>query len=125
MFYNDYFSKKQIKLLYFPDDDLIDYYTDNNTSNYIKANPKFGIPFKYYLMIYCFINFLICFFFEKKIVAYLTKIWSNKQFRKNQEIIRKEDIEPTLDLINNVKNYVRENEKSKKKHKLKKPTIYN
>ena len=125
MFYNDYFSKEKIKILYFPDDDFIDHYNDKNATYYKEVNPKIGMPFKYYLMIYCIINFLICFFLEKKFVAYLIKRWSNKQFKKNQAIIRKKDIEPTLDLINSVKNYVRENEKSKKKYNLKKPIINN
>ena len=36
---------------------------------------------------------------------------SHKQYKKNEKTLRKTDIEPTLNLINDVKNYVREHEK--------------
>ena len=106
--YNDIFSKKELKVLPFPDEDL-------KKKEYRKENPKYFMPFKYFLIIYCVINIIVCFLFEKIVVSYLIKKWSRKQFNKNKEAIRKKEIEPTLDLINDVKNYVRENERHKRR----------
>ena len=85
--------------------------------NYPKV-PELKIPFKFYVAIYCFINFIVCLFFEKVIVSSLIKFWSRKQFKKNEKEIRKTEIEPTLNLINDVKNYVREHEKRKRRNNL-------
>ena len=106
MFYLDIFSEKKLKILSFPDE-----------NEEIRKKLNIGINFKYYVMVYCILNFLICLFFEKVIVAYLIKIWSKKQYKKNEKTLRKTDIEPTLNLINDVKNYVREHEKKRKKKK--------
>ena len=104
--YNDYFSRKGLHLMAFPDDDL------NSETNPKKDNLNniinLGIPFKFYVVIYCLINFFVCLFFEKKVVSKLIKRWSKKQFKENEAKVQKEDIEPTLNLINDVKNYVRE-----------------
>ena len=69
---------------------------------------------------YCLINFGVCYFFEKIIVAYLVKNWYKKQYLKNSSIMKRKEIEPTFDLINDVKNYVKENEKNKRRFNSKK-----
>ena len=106
IFYLDIFSEKKINVISFPDE-----------NEEIKKKLNIGLNFKYYVMIYCILNFFICLFFEKVIVAYLIKIWSKKQYKKNAKTIQKTDIEPTLNLINDVKNYVKEHEKKRKKKK--------
>ena len=73
------------------------------------------MPFKFYVVLYCLVNFLVCLFFEKVVVSFLIKIWSKNQFNKNEKEMRKTEIEPTLNLINDVKNYVREHEKKRAK----------
>ena len=120
--YNDSFSQGSIKVTFFPDDDFIDNYNVSNIikEKYKKENPDIGIPFKYYIIMYSIINFFVCYLFEKKVVAYFIKVWYKKQFFKNKEIIRMKEVEPNLDLINDVKNYVRENEKYKRRFSQKK-----
>ena len=120
--YNDPFSKDSIKVTFFPDDDFIRHYnvTEKIRKDYEKENRDIGIPFKYYIVMYCIINFFVCYLFEKKVVAYFIKILYKKQFLKNKAIIRMKEIEPNLDLINDVKNYVRENEKYKRRFSQKK-----
>jgi cation-transporting ATPase 13A3/4/5 len=97
--YNDKFSYNRIKIMGFPDDDkeIIDL--------------QIGLPFKYYVAIYCLLNLAICFFFEKVVVSYLIKYWSKREFKKNQKTMKKIDTEVKLNLINDVKNYVREHKK--------------
>ena len=97
MFYNDPFSKNQIKIIEIPKDE----------------EPLLSIPFKYYIMGFCFLNLVICFIFEKFIVSCLIKVWSKHVFNKNQNTLKRVDFEATLNLINDVKNYVRENKKKK------------
>ena len=62
---------------------------------------------------FCFLNLVICFIFEKFIVSCLIKVWSKHVFKKNQNTLKRIDFEATLNLINDVKNYVRENKKKK------------
>ena len=101
------FFRNRLNLTYFPDDELLQYY--NKTEKYDKETlPKIFLPFKYYIVLYCLINFFVCLFFEKVVVAWLIKKWSKKEYNKNKERIRKDDIEPTLELIYDVKNYVKE-----------------
>ena len=72
---------------------------------------QIGLPFKYYVVIYCLLNLAICFFFEKVVVSYLIKYWSKREFMKNQKTMKKIDTEVKLNLINDVKNYVSEHKK--------------
>jgi magnesium-transporting ATPase (P-type) len=114
----DIFSRKYLHLIPFPDDKH-NFYTNVKEDEFNDDQlPKIKIPFKYYVTIYCLINFIVCFFFEKVIVSSLIKVWSRKQFNKNEKEIRKIEIEPTLNLINDVKNYVREHEKKKARNKI-------
>ena len=117
--YNDPFSENQLKVKLFPDDEIKSQYQEKFGEDKKKFyKPKYFMPFKYFLIIYCVINIIVCFLFEKIVVSYLIKNWSRKQFNKNKEAIRKKEIEPTLDLINDVKNYVRENERYKRRPNL-------
>ena len=113
--FTDGFSRKYLHLIPFPDDrhNIYDNVKEDEFSD--DQLPKIKLPFKYYVAIYCLINFCVCLFLEKVIVSLCIKIWSKKQFNKNEKQIRKTEIEPTLNLINDVKNYVREHEKKAKK----------
>jgi len=86
----------------FPDDNF------RNESDIIK--PTYYISFKYYLMIYVFINFLICIFFEKVVSHYIIRKWLKNRLRQKQMKIQKEEIEPNLNLLNEIKNYAKTNE---------------
>ena len=114
--FTDYISRRLFHLIPFPDDTLNVF---QNVKKDDKSNlPNLKIHFKFYLVMYSLLNFFVCLFFEKVVVSLLIKIWSKKQFNKNQKEMRKTEIEPTLNLINDVKNYVREHEKKKKKKKV-------
>ena len=111
--FTDYISRNLLHLIPFPDDTLNIY---QNVKKDDKSNlPKLKIPFKFYVAMLSILNFFVCLFFEKVVVSLLIKIWSKKQFNKNEKEMRKTEIEPTLNLINDVKNYVREHEKKKNK----------
>ena len=96
----------------FPDDKH-NIYTNTRGEKFNIPDPK--IPFKYYVALFCLSNFIITLFIEKVIVSKIIKHWSKKEFEKQKKEIKKTEIEPTLNLINDVKNYVRENKKNKKK----------
>ena len=86
----------------FPDDNF------RNKDEVIQ--PTYYISFKYYLMIYVFINFLICIFFEKVVSHYIIRKWLKNRLRQKQMKIQKEEIEPNLNLLNEIKNYAKANE---------------
>ena len=98
--YNDIFSRKYLKIIGFPDDK--DEKGDINDMNKI---PNFGIKFKFYLCIYCFINFIICLIFEKIIVKCLTLKWLSKQHNTNKKKMQKNETELKLNIINDIKIY--------------------
>ena len=112
---NDYFSKHFLHLMPFPDDKH-NIYTNTRGEKFNIPDPK--IPFKYYVVLFCLSNFIITLFIEKVIVSKIIKHWSKKEFERQKKEIRKTEIEPTLNLINDVKNYVRENKKNKKNKKV-------
>ena len=102
--YNDKFSKNYLKIIGFPDEKDIKGDIDNKDDI-----PNFGIKFKFYLCIYCFINFLFSLFFEKIIVKCLTRKWLSKQHSKNKNQLLNKEIELQLNVINDIKLYDKEN----------------
>ena len=98
--YNDKFSRKYLKIIGFPDEK--DIKGDINNENDI---PNFGIKFKFYLCIYCLINYLVCLFFEKIVVKCLTKKWLSKNHEKNKMKFKKGENELKLNVINDIKIY--------------------
>ena len=115
--FTDYISRRLLHLIPFPDDTSNIYKDVKGDGN--KSLPNIKMPFKFYVVLYCLVNFLVCLFFEKVVVSFLIKIWSKNQFNKNEKEMRKTEIEPTLNLINDVKNYVREHEKKRAKKIIK------
>ena len=102
IFHGDYLTKKWLLLMEFPDDNF------RNKDEVIE--PTYYISFEYYLMIYVFINFLICIFFEKIVSHYIIRKWLKNRLRQKQMKIQKEEIEPNLNLLNEIKNYAKANE---------------
>ena len=102
--YNDKFSTNYLKIIGFPDEKDIKGDIDNKDDI-----PNFGIKFKFYLCIYCFINFLFSLFFEKIIVKCLTRKWLSKQHSKNKNQLLNKEIELKLNVINDIKLYDKEN----------------
>ena len=102
--YNDKFSKNYLKIIGFPDEKDIKGDIDNKDDI-----PNFGIKFKFYLCIYCFINFLFSLLFEKIIVKCLTRKWLSKQHSKNKNQLLNKEIELKLNVINDIKLYDKEN----------------
>ena len=69
--------------------------------------PTFFIPFKYYLMIYVLINFGLCLLCEKLISRNIIRKWLINRMKIKQVKIQKEEIEPNLNLLNEIKNYTK------------------
>ena len=99
IFHGDFLTKKWLLLLEFPDD------------NFRKKNeiidPTYYISFKYYLMIYVFVNFLVCLFLEKIVSQKIIRKWLINRMKEKQRKIQKEEIEPNLNLLNEIKNYTK------------------
>ena len=115
VFYVDAFSRKWIYITPYPDDKLSDYYDDLRD----EFKNVHGYQFKYIIMIIIPINFFACLFIEKVIVNQCSKCWrryrmDNKR-RKLEADINKES---TLYLINDVKNYIKEQKAKKSKNKI-------
>ena len=98
IFHGDYLTKKWYLLMEFPDDSF---------KNDGVIEPTYYISFKYYLMIYVFINFLICLFFEKIVAHNIIRKWLIHRMKEKQMKIQKEEIEPNLNLLNEIKNYTK------------------
>ena len=99
IFYGDYLTKNWLLLMEFPDDNF------RNESDIIK--PTYYISFKYYLMMYVFLNFLLCLFFEKIVSRNIIRKWLINRMKEKQMKIQKEEIEPNLNLLNEIKNYTK------------------
>ena len=110
VFYVDYFSRKWIYISAYPDDPFVNYYI-------LKEEQKntFATPFKYYIMGIIVINFIACLIIEKMILPSCYKCWRRRKMDKLREELKLNgENEATLKLINNVKNYIREQQKNKK-----------
>lgn len=101
IFHGDYLTKKWLLLLEFPDDPF-------RGENEV-IEPTFFIPFKYYLMIYVLINFGLCLLCEKLISSNIIRKWLINRMKEKQMKIQKEEIEPNLNLLNEIRNYAKIN----------------
>lgn len=100
IFHGDYLTKKWLLLREFPDDNF-------RKDDYVA--PVNYISFKYYLMGYVFINFLISLFFEKRISNFIIKKWLMNRMKEKQMKIEREEIKPNLNLLNEIRNYTKVN----------------
>ena len=110
VFYVDYFSRNFIYISAYPDDPFVDYYLLNN-----KQKNHHSEVFKYYIMGIIVINFFVSFIIEKLIVPKFNKCWKRYRMKKIKRRIEEDhEKEADLNLINNVKNYIRQQKKTKK-----------
>ena len=98
IFHGDFLTKKWLLLMEFPDD---------NFRNDEIIKPSYFISFKYYLMIYVFLNYLFCLFFEKIVSSNIIRKWLRNRMKLKQMKIQKEEIEPNLNLLNEIRNYTK------------------
>ena len=109
VFYVDNFSRHYFYVSAYPDDPFVDYYLLND-----RQKNHHSFPFKYLIMIIIIINSIVSFFIEKFVVSKCYKIWKKYQMKRiRQNLEMDKDKEADLNLINNVKNYIREQRKSK------------
>ena len=111
VFYVDYFSRNFIYISAYPDDPFVDYYLLNNK----QKNHHSGTIFKYYIMVIIVINFIVSLFIEKVIVPKFNKCWKRFKMKKIKRRLESDlQKEADLNLINNVKNYIRQQKANKK-----------
>ena len=110
IFYTDIFSRKFLYLTPYPDDHLAYYY--EGLSDVQKEYHSY--QFKYVIMLIIVVNFLFCLFIEKVIVSQCNKC-RRKHIMNNYRKKVENDInnEATLYLINDVKNFIREQKRNK------------
>ena len=111
VFYVDYFSRTWIYISPYPDDPFYHgYYLE---ILYPESKHRHKVPFKYYIMILIVINFIACLIIEKVIVPKCNRIWRRHRMEK---LRRQLDLDVNknadLNLINTVKNYIREQRKT-------------
>ena len=82
-------------------------FPDDNFRNDEIIKPSYFISFKYYLMIYVFLNYLFCLFFEKIVSSNIIRKWLRNRMKLKQMKIQKEEIEPNLNLLNEIRNYTK------------------
>ena len=103
--YVDKFSVHKIFITPYPDDHWAYYYDDlhedqKNDHNY---------QFKYIIMFIIVANFFVCLFVEKVIVHYCSKCWRRRRMNNLKKKLEADvDKEATLWLINDVKNFIKE-----------------
>ena len=56
---------------------------------------------------FVFINFLMSLFFEKIVSSYIIRKWLVNKMKAKQLKIQKEEIEPNLNLLNEIRNYTK------------------
>ena len=113
VFYVDKFSRTWVCISPFPDDPFYDEYGIDESIKH-----RHVLIFKYIIMIGIVGNFIVSLFFEKVIAPKCNKLW--RRFRINNMRIKLETEagkNADLKMINTVKNYIREQKKSKKREK--------
>ena len=111
VFYVDYFSRNWIYISPYPDDPFYHGYYLEIVDPESKHRHK--VPFKYYIMILIVINFIVCLIIEKIIVPKCNRMWRKRQMEKlSRQLDLDVDKKADLNLINTVKNYIREQRKT-------------
>ena len=111
VFYVDYFSRTWIYISPYPDDPFYHgYYLE---ILYPESKHRHKVPFKYYIMILIVINFILCLIIEKVLVPKCNRIWRRHRMEKlKRQLDLDVDKNADLNLINTVKNYIREQRKT-------------
>ena len=86
------------------------------TNEYLYLIPFDGDDFyKYYIIAIIVLNLAIAYFTEAVIVPFFKKKWNDRQLRKMAKKISKAESEYNLNMINEVKNFAKENAKKNSK----------
>ena len=110
VFYVDDFSRKKLYITPFPDDHFSYYYDQLND----KIKNEHNYQFKFIIMIIIIINFFFCLFVEKVVVNYFNKLWRKFRMNANKKKLENDvNKEATLYLVNEVKNYIKEQKTNK------------
>ena len=104
VFYVDNFSRTWVYISPFPDDPFYDEYDIKES-----IKQRHFLPFKYIIMITIIINFIVSLFFEKVIAPKCNKLWRRYRIKNLKKKLETE--EGDLQMINTVKNYIREQDK--------------
>ena len=105
VFYVDKFSWNLIKITPYPDDHL-SYFYDELDNSYKEDH---SYQFKYIIMIIIVVNFFFCLIIEKVIVFYCSKAWRKRRMNDNRRKLEADiNKEATLYLVNDVKNFIKE-----------------
>ena len=105
VFYVDKFSRKKIHITPYPDDHL-SYFYDDLGETIRKAH---SYQFKFIIMGIIVVNFFVCLFVEKVISFQCSKCWRRYRMDNDRRKLEVEvNKEFTLNLINDVKNYIKE-----------------
>ena len=113
VFYVDAFSRNLIHISPYPDDPFYDgYYLSIIDPD---SKERHAIKFKYIIMVLIIVNFIICLIIEKVIVPKCNRIWRRHKMNKlTKQLELDTDKIADLNLINTVKNYIREQKKNAK-----------
>ena len=108
--YVDAFSRNLILITPYPDDHLAYFYDDLTE----EQKNDHSYQFKFIIMVLIVANFFACLFIEKIVVYYCNIRWRKYRMDNNRRKIE-DDInkEATLYLINDVKNYIKEQKTNK------------
>ena len=117
--YIDPFTSEYIFVLPFPDDSIF-FGKPNKTKGAMKY--KYNMEFKYYIIIIILLNAVVSLFLEKVVVQKAGKCWRKSRMNSLEKKIRDKDNEANLNMINTVKNYIKE-KKIRKKEKVDKNII--
>jgi len=117
--YIDPFTSEYIFVLPFPDDSIF-FGKPNKTKGAVKY--KYNMEFKYYIIIIILLNAVVSLFLEKVVVQKAGKCWRKSRMNSLEKKIRDKDNEANLNMINTVKNYIKE-KKIRKKEKVDKNII--
>ena len=80
------------------------------------------MEFKYYVIIIILLNALVSLFLEKVVVQKAGKCWRKRRMNSLSKKVEDKDNEANLNMINTVKNYIKE-KNIKKKNKAEKNAI--
>ena len=105
VFYVDKFSRKKIHITPYPDDHLSYFYDDLGET----IRNAHSYQFKFIIMGIIVVNFFVCLFVEKVISFQCSKCWRRYRMDNDRRKLEVEvNKEFTLNLINDVKNYIKE-----------------
>ena len=111
VFYVDIFSRKYMQITPYPDDHISYFY--DYLGEEIQGDHSY--QFKFIIMGFLVLNFIACLILEKVVVHHCSICWRRKRMDKNRRKLEADvNKEATLYLVNDVKNYIKEQKNLKK-----------